>query len=152
MPSHVTISLLLDCVLIASGVLQETQDIDTFRTTFAMESSCPKASSASLLQIEKSHKRHSPQAHTPQLPPTGGGLIAKVKQETLPAKQQPDSGGLDEALDKALDRALATGLSASLDEKGFREVQMLRCAHPCMFDYVRRVIEQEGYVVCHESG
>jgi len=160
MPSHVTISLLLDCVLIASGVLQETQDIDTFRTTFAMESSCPKASSASLLQIEKSHKRHSRQAHTSELPPTGGGLIAKVKQETLPAKQDPDNGGLegalddalDQALDKALDRALATGLSATLDEKGFKEVQMLRCPHPCMFDYVRRVIEQEGYVVCHESG
>merc|ERR1719375_1654945 len=159
MPSHLTISLLLDCVLIPSGVLQETEDIDTLRTTFTIESSCPKASSASLLQIVKSHKPHSPQAHTPELPPTGGGIIAK--QETLPAKQEtlpsrstkkqlpPEAAAAQES---KTEDGLMTGMTATLDEAGFREVQDMRCPHPCMFDFIRRVIEQEGYMVCHEPG
>merc|ERR1719440_2161026 len=127
-----------------------------------MGADCPKASRASLLQIGKSQRSNivlrqgfhaEAKAHTPELP--RDGLFAR--QGTLPKQKQKAhkkqyAGAEKKQLPPTGAAGLVTGLTATLDEAGFREVQALRCPHPCMFDYIRRVIEQEGYMVCHEAG
>merc|ERR1719440_315478 len=127
-----------------------------------MGADCPKASRASLLQIGKSQRSNivlrqgfhaEAKAHTPELP--RDGLFAR--QGTLPKQKQKAhkkqyAGAEKKQLPPTGAAGLVTGLTATLDEAGFREVQALRCPHPCMFDFIQRVIEQEGYSVCHMSG
>merc|ERR1719240_1911353 len=90
--------LFLGCILIASGVLQQTEDTDTLGADATMETGCPKASRTSLLQIGKSQMSNivlsqgshaEAKAHTPELPRTGAagdGLFAR--QGTLPKEKQ----------------------------------------------------------------